>query len=464
MDLTFVCTEKQCQLHFDIEYSTALFAEETVERFISYFDHIISQVCVSASVTLGEIEVLSVAERDQIIQVFNNTKKPISRELCYHELFEQQVSYQPEAIAAIHNEHTISYHKLNRVANQIAHYLNAQDVQPGEIVALCFERGLSLLAGIMGVLKTGASYVAIDDEYPLKRSGEIVKQSESRIALVQGTKEADFNSLLQEIDTLEHVLAATEIDDFKKQLSRYSVENPERRFSTETIAYLIYTSGTTGVPKGIMVHQLGMLNHMFALISELGLSTNDVMAQTASCSSDIFVVQLLLNLITGGAVSIIDKEAVLDPRALYQQMKGTSVTHMEIVPSLLTAFLETMGKRNKRELPALKAMLSMGEAIKPATAQKWYSLYPEVTLYNCYGPAEASDDVSMQKIDPAQLREGKPVSIGKPLENLHIYIMDEKLKLCPVGVRGEICVSGIAVGKGYWKEEYKTIISKVRQY
>lgn|GEM_PF-1649508 len=456
MDMTFICTEQDEALYFDLEYSTTLFKEQTIQRFIQYFEAIIDQACTTPQLTIGEINLLDQAAKDMIIKTFNNTRQPINRELCYHQLFEQWAHSTPQAIAAIHNDATISYEQLNEVANSMAAWLVMQGAAPGKVVAICFNRSIELLAAIMGVLKTGASYIAIDTEYPAKRISDILEQSEAGIAIVQQDMANVFNKLRSTVPSLVTVLSAGNLPDLHLALAAYPTQDPGIRFSTDTTAYIIYTSGTTGKPKGIMVHQLGMLNHMYALISKLGITDKDVMAQTASCSSDIFVVQLLMTLITGGAVCIIDKEDVLDPVRLHTIMNEARITLMEIVPSLLTVFLETLSKRSDYQLHSLRAMLSMGESLKAVSARRWYELYPQIALYNAYGPAEASDDVSLYQIDPSQIVPDAPVSIGYPLDNLHIYIMDSHLNLCPIGVLGEICVSGIAVGKGYWKEEEKT--------
>jgi tyrocidine synthetase-3 len=456
IDLTFVCTEKDGVLNFELEYSTALFKAKTIDRFINYFKRIVDKTVKSPEVKIGEIDLLDEKERDVILKEFNNTKVPIDRSVCYHQLFEQQVINGPNRIAAVHNDREITYAELNDVSNRIASYLIDHGTKPGEVVGLCFERGIELLVTIIAILKTGASYVAIDHEYPVKRIEEILIQSESRIAIVQNSLKGQFDKLLNNVPSLMRVLHIKEVAEVPTLLQKYSSQNADIRFGTETIAYIIYTSGTTGVPKGIMVHQLGMLNHMYALITELEITDKDRMAQTASCSSDIFVVQLLLTLITGGSISILDKDDILDPLVLFSKMKKDEISLMEIVPSLLTAFLGAIEEMPDRNLTSFRAMLSMGESLKPVVARKWFELYPEIALYNAYGPAEASDDVTLNKINPELVQVENQVSIGYPMENVHIYIMDEKMNLCPTGVLGEICISGIAVGKGYWKDQEKT--------
>jgi len=456
IDISFLCKEVDKELVFDVEYSKRLFKPATINRIIMYLNRLIDQVTADPEMKIADLQLITEREQEQILRDFNHTATPINRAMCYHQVLEEQVRQTPQAVAATHNGQTITYEQLNAAANKIAHYLRAGGVGTGLIVGLYFRRGIPLLAAMLGVLKSGACYVAIDDEYPEFRIEGMFRQSEVRVVLVDEGLEPEVRRIQNSLPLLTRVLAFSDVGHLFELLETYSAHNPYVSPEAGDTAYIIYTSGTTGVPKGVMVHQLGMLNHMYGLINKLQISDRDVMVQTASCSSDIFVVQYLLMLIKGGRVCILDKADVVDPHALLEKLQQEQVTLMEIVPSLLSAFLDDIENLPRRQLPALRYMLTMGEAIKAATARKWYACYPSVALVNAYGPAEASDDVSLYRINAAQLNDNFKVPIGYPLDNLHLYVMDERFKLCPVGIIGQICVSGIAVGKGYWRDEEKT--------
>jgi len=232
----------------------------------------------------------------------------------------------------------------------------------------------------------------------------------------------------------------------------------------DDLAYVIYTSGSTGQPKGVLIHQLGMINHLYAKINDLAITREDIIAQTAPAGFDISVWQFLAALLVGGMTYIIDKEIVLEPLEFIKTLRAGKVTVLETVPSLMTVFLDVVagGAESDKALPHLKWMIPTGEPLSPPLVRKWRSHYHGIKLVNAYGPTEASDDITHYIVEaiPTEMQSNiSTIPIGKPLQNLQIYILDGNLSLCPVGVRGEICVAGIGVGKGYWKDPRKTAAS-----
>ncbi|HYC29604.1 MAG TPA: non-ribosomal peptide synthetase, partial [Chitinophagaceae bacterium] len=275
--------------------------------------------------------------------------------------------------------------------------------------------------------------------FPAQRVSEILNDSEAEIILT--TKE-----LAATIDHKAKVICANEIEEADFRPVQKNVHD---------LAYIIYTSGTTGKPKGVMIHQLGMVNHLHAMIKVLGLDGNDIIAQTASQAFDISVWQFLNALIIGAKTLIIDNEKILDPTAMLTCLKEEGVTIFQSVPSLMSTFLEDLLTEKDRALPNLRWMIPTGEPLTAPLAKKWYSCYPGIPLLNAYGPAEASDDVTTCIVHPPT--EGQEaIPVGKPVQNMQVFILDNALKICPIGVKGEICVAGVGVGKGYWKDEEKT--------
>ncbi|MCP4148521.1 MAG: AMP-binding protein [bacterium] len=231
---------------------------------------------------------------------------------------------------------------------------------------------------------------------------------------------------------------------------------PDLQLDPHNLAYINYTSGTTGRPKGVTIHHQGMINHLYAKINDLGLTSGDVVAQTASAAFDISVWQFLAGLLVGGTVYIIEKETVLEPSRFLKVLQQGNVSILETVPSLMSAFLDMVESEPDKELRHLRWMIPTGEALTIQLTGEWYKHYPFIKLVNAYGPTEASDDVTHYVVRQVPEENRLTVPIGKPLQNLHIYIVDKNLSLCPIGVRGEICVAGVGVGKGYWKEPGKT--------
>ena len=232
-----------------------------------------------------------------------------------------------------------------------------------------------------------------------------------------------------------------------------SKENPPRINDLADLSYVIYTSGSTGKPKGAMVEHIGMMNHLHAKITDLRLTGNSIIAQNASHTFDISVWQFFAALIPGGKTIIYPDELVLDPERFISGIIEDRISILEVVPSYLSIMLDFLVDEDIGSLP-IDYLLVTGEEIKPALVKKWFDKYPGIKMVNAYGPTEASDDITHHIMSNAPERE--TVSIGKPLQNLNIYIVDKHMRLCPLGVKGEICVSGVGVGRGYLSDEERT--------
>ena len=243
------------------------------------------------------------------------------------------------------------------------------------------------------------------------------------------------------------------LDHMDGELSRQPEENPEKTASPEDLAYVIYTSGSTGIPKGAMIEHRGMLNHILAEVEQLHITGDSVIAQNASQCFDISVWQFLAALTAGGKTAIYADDLILEPGRFIKQIIKDGVSILEVVPTYLTLMLGILAE-NPAEFKALKYIMPTGEAVTANLIKKWLELYPEVKVVNAYGPAEASDDITQYIMDG--IPENEIVPIGKPIRNTRIYITDKEMNLCPVGIAGEICVSGTGVGRGYINDTEKT--------
>jgi len=446
-DLTLNGTEDEDRLFFSFRYCTKLFKPVTIQRFAAYFQVIVSVVTANCDHKISGIEIITPEERKQVLFDFNNTKIPLPGDKNYCHLFESQRERGPDKLAVLYNDQHITYDELNREANRMARALTDCGVTANTLVPLYLKRNITLLAAIIGVFKAGGAYLPIEPDYPPSRVEYILRDSEAPVMITEPAFREIVHQVRDSAPALKHVL-------FPDQGQRAG-QNPSGDNHPHDLAYIIYTSGTTGSPKGVMIHRLGMLNHIYAKINTLAITAADRIAQTAPVGFDISVWQLLAGLLAGGSICIIDKEIVLEPMVFLQVLQRQGVTILESVPSLISAFLETTARERRKHL-YLRWLVPTGELLSVSLVRRWFRHFPGIPLVNAYGPTEASDDVTHYIVNQAPPDQQTSIPIGKPLQNLHVYILDPHLALCPIGVRGEICVAGIGIGKGYWKDPGKT--------
>ena len=308
------------------------------------------------------------------------------------------------------------------------------------------ERSPEMVESILGVWKAGGAYIPIDSDYPVERIMGILKDSGTRILisdsrLTASLLEGDYEGILIQMD-----------EDLSK-INNYCPANLNRKVGPGNLAYVIYTSGSTGKPKGVMIEHPGMLNHIMAKVKELHINADSVIVQNASHCFDISVWQFFVGLCCGGKTVIYPNGIAMNPRKLVSRAILDQATILEVVPSLLGAMLDYL-EESKQRFKALSHMVVTGEAVKTNLVKRWFEICPGIPMVNAYGPTEASDDITHYMMDkyPGDMN----IPIGKPLPNLNIYIVDPTMHLCPVGVKGEIVVSGVGVGRGYLNDEAKT--------
>jgi amino acid adenylation domain-containing protein len=288
------------------------------------------------------------------------------------------------------------------------------------------------------------------------------KKQKSKVQSLQGSYSfLDFAEKLNEYkkvkensdNRFQYILPGSLLDQEDYQV--YSTANPSKGVHPADLAYILYTSGSTGTPKGVMIEHQGMLNHLLAKRDDLQLNSASVIAQNASETFDISIWQFLAALTVGGKTVIYSKDMVLEPKQLLKKINDDDVTILEVVPSYLSVLLDQLEELKAEELfSSLSYLLVTGETLQKKLVSRWFSFYPGIRMVNAYGPTEASDDITHCILDV--LPAGSTVPIGKVLPNMKVYIVDLHMGLCPMGVKGEIVVSGIGVGRGYLNHKEKT--------
>ncbi len=340
-------------------------------------------------------------------------------------------------------------------ANQLAHLLRAHGVEPEQLVALLAERGIPLLISILAVFKAGGAYLPLDPHHPATRWRRVIEHSQCSLVLASTAFESAITEALEDLPGAQRpALLFSE----QLQLERQSAENLPSSSMPHALAYVIYTSGSTGMPKGAMIEQQGMLNHLYAKIDALELTSQDTIAQTASQCFDISVWQFLAALLVGGRVRIYPDEVAHDPAQLLLQVEHHQVSILETVPSLLRVMLdaEVSKGESRPKLLALRWLIPTGEALPVELCHHWLQRYPHVPLLNAYGPTECSDDVTHYPLYNAPDETRGSIPIGRAIPNMRLYVLDRHLHPQPIGISGELYVGGIGVGRGYLGDEQRT--------
>jgi len=430
-----------------LEYSADLFERSTIERMARHYERILIAVADGLEKRVGDIALLTQAEVQEILIEWNKTVSPIP-DKCFQELFEHQVDQSPDTVAACCGRASMTYRELNEKANRLAHQLRGMGIGPESVVGLLAYRNIDFLTAVLAIFKAGGAYLPLDPGQPQARCSQILSQSNPALVLVTESLAASLRKTI-EGDWSTEGLPVVELEGALK--IEDSSENLEIISCPENLAYVIFTSGSTGRPKGALLHQRGMINHLYAKIRDLDITGRDIVAQTASQCFDISVWQFLSALLVGGCVEIYPEEVARDPNRLISEVERCGVTILETVPALLRVLVSEIhyAEKEQPELPALRWLLLTGEALPVELCRQWLKLYPDIPLVNAYGPTECSDDVTHYFIDRSPSAEARQVSIGRTLQNLRLYIVDKQLEPLPIGVAGELCVAGIGVGRGY---------------
>ncbi|MBW7473811.1 amino acid adenylation domain-containing protein [Paenibacillus oenotherae] len=435
---------EQCVVTFI--YNEAVYDRQLAVQAAQHFQCIVQAVAGNPDIALKDIDILTNEERDLLLTAFGGAAFSFSRDKSIHHSFEDQAAAKPDGIALIYEDERFTYREVNENANRLAHWIIGQGVGKEQLVAILMNRGPRMAESILAVWKAGAAYIPLDPAYPLERIKGIL--SDSGCCLVLTDTEAAPPLLQQEVSC-----PAAYLDSLQSELERCPADNPNVHVDIHQLAYVIYTSGSTGKPKGAMVEHLGMMNHLYAKTNDLQITGDSIVVQNASHCFDISVWQYFVALVAGGTTLIYPNDLAADPDSLIDCVIADEATILEVVPSYLSVMLEFL-ESDFREFPQLKALVVTGETLKGNVVKRWLELYPAIPMVNAYGPTEASDDITHHIMN--EVPELDTIPVGKPVHNFQIYIVDKGMRLCPMGVKGEICVSGIGVGRGYLNDKVRT--------
>ncbi|MFK8101570.1 MAG: amino acid adenylation domain-containing protein, partial [Saprospiraceae bacterium] len=463
-------------LELKMSYQYAYFSGEEADLLSKRIVYILEQLEAGLEQRADQIDVLLPVERkillgeqaDQNGTWFNPAAQDLKNTLPINLRYEAIVDQYQEELAVVHGEERWSYRKLNDFSNQIAHSLKELGVQPGDFVGIYLDRSPQLVAGLLGIIKSGGVYVPLDTQNPKERIEKMLKSSEAKVIL---TTEALLEALeltnLQGAILMEEQVTATLKDRISIQsladLRQLPTTNPENQNKMDSWAYMLYTSGSTGEPKGAITRHNGAMNHILAEYEAMELADGFRFLQSAGIGSDISVWQILAPLLKGGCVVMIDKNDLLDYDLLLNLLEAEKINLVEFVPSFIWGMMDHIKALRKAPLlEHLQWMMLSGEEAPVTLVNDWKTNYPAIRILNAYGPCEASDDIVQYEVKevlpPTVLR----VPIGRPVANMKIFVLNAAQELCPIGVVGELCVAGVGVGAGYKGMPEKTAESFVK--
>lgn len=444
-DITLELVEADGRFTGFFEYATDLFEAATIEGMAAQFKTLLKAAIANPEQRISRLPLLTGAERRQLLGKGRSVPANFTTRGNLCDRFDRQARATPNAIAVSDGHTSLSYRELARRSQSVARWLAREGIGAESVVALLADRGPDLLAAMIGVQRTGGAFLNLDPEQPPARLATILGSSCARMLLTGRARSSMVGALLE---PLVERIPVTELEDAIASGSTKPARAARRAASS--LAYLIYTSGSSGAPKGVMIEQRGLSNHLASLISELGLSARDVIAQTAPQSFVISVWQFLAGPMVGARVHVCGNAMVQDPILLAREIEREGVTVLEIVPSLLRVVVERMNEAQiRRAFSRLRLLISTGEPLPADLCRDWFARCPKVTLINAYGASECSDDVSLHRLTKAPAIATGIVPVGAPLPNTQLYVLDASLQPQPVGVTGELCIGGAGVGRGY---------------
>jgi len=425
-DLTLAMVSTDDGLKGVWEYNTDLFESSTIERLSGHFLNLLGGIAANPQARISQLPLLTESETNQLLIEWNNTQVDYPEYKCIHQLFEEQVKRTPDAVAVVCSQQQLTYNELNCRANQLAHYLRKLGVKADTLVGISLERSLEMIVGLLGILKAGGAYLPLDPDYPSERLQFAIADAQLSLLLTQ-------EGLIDKLP--EHQAPLILLDRFTEEINQNSQDNLTGVVTANNLANLIYTSGSTGKPKGVMVEHRGLFNLAQAQIKTFNLQSNSRILQFASLNFDASIWEIIMAIGAGATLYLDTKDALMPGLPLMGRLKDYGITHITLPPSALAALpLE--------DIPELQTIIVAGEACSEELIKQWAT---GRNFFNAYGPTETSVCATVEKWTDETLK----VTIGRPIANTQVYILDSHLQPVPIGVPGELHIAGAGLAKGY---------------
>ena len=439
VDLT-VMIEWREGLRVSFVYNTDLFEAATMRQALGHYRRLLEAIVEDPARPVDRLPMLMEEERRRLLVEWNQTQKDYPQK-CIHELFEEQVERTPDAVAVVHEERELSYGELNARANQLAHYLRELGVKPDGRVAICVERGLEMVVGLLAVLKAGGAYVPLDPAYPADRLNYMLEDSTPAVLLTQGRLRGIFEELSLSLPMLD-------LDSPAPGWREQPESDPSRTnigLTPAHLAYVIYTSGSTGVPKGVMVEHRSLTNYLVWVDKTYYHQMGSGSPMIHSIGFDGVITTLFGPIIAGQTLTLLPRGREMDVLGQAGSSDAVPYTLIKLTPSHLKLLNRVISRDGKA--PTRTLMIG-GEAPVPSDVMFWQRRFPEVKLVNHFGPTETTVGCCTFDIS-VPVAELRSIPIGRPIANTRVYILDTHQEPVPVGVAGELYIGGAGVARGY---------------
>jgi amino acid adenylation domain-containing protein len=434
------------ELALRLGYRTDVLDADSTARIAGYYLTALALIAADPDAEHGRQTLISAEEyRFQIDALAGPHRELPDRRA--HELFEARVRECPDSVAAVRGDLEWTYRQLNSRANRLARALLAQGLRREDVVAVVTERNLDWMAAVLAIFKAGGAYLPIEPHFPADRIATTLSRADCRLVL---TEPASTSTLSRAVES------GTDVHTMFIEAA-YEADHPDDDLdiavAPDQLAYIYFTSGSTGEPKGAMCEHAGMLNHLYAKIDDLEIGEGSIVAQTAPQCFDISLWQLISALLVGGRTLIVEQDAILDIPRFVTKLVDDRVAVLQVVPSYLEAVVSHL-EQNPQKLADLRCVSVTGEALKKELTERWFAAEPDIKLVNAYGLTETSDDTNHEVIDGVPSGVGVP--LGRPVNNVRVYIVDEHLSPVALGAPGAIVFSGVCVGRGYVNDPERT--------
>ena len=439
-DMTLSVEETSAGLRGTLEYNTDLFDAVTIRRMLGHYQRLLEGIVADPGQPISQLPLLTEDERHQLLVEWNNTARDYPADRCVHQLFEERVERTPDAVALVFEDQELTYGELNARSNQLAHYLQSQGVGPETLVAICMERSVEMVVGVLGVLKAGGAYVPLDPAYPRERLAFMLEDSGAAVLVTQ-------QNLTGRIP--DHAVQTVYLDRDREVIAAERDSHLAVEVGGENLAYVIYTSGSTGRPKGVAMPHQPLVNLICWQIASSTLRPGATTLQFAALSFDVSFQEMFATLCSGGTLSVITEEVRRDPEKLLRHLADASIERLFIPPVALQGLADCYSDYPNINLNIIN-VITAGERLE--ITQSVAALLAKLEngiLCNQYGPTESHvvTEFAMNHLD-----RGRSVlpPIGRPIANAQIYLLDSHLQPVPVGVPGELYIGGVGLARGYW--------------